>query len=161
MKACIVPGSFDPFTLGHLDVVARAAKLFDKVYVAIMVNPEKKGCFDFRQRKLIAEASCVGISNVSVITADGLLADLATALGACAIVKGIRNGADLDYENSMAEANRFLAPEVETVFVPAKAEYSFISSTLVREMMKHERSLVGVMHTGAIKLILSDFKQVD
>ncbi len=158
MRACIIPGSFDPFTIGHLDIVARASKLFDKVYVAIMVNPEKQGTFDFRQRKLIAEATCTGISNVSVITADGLLADLCVALGACAIVKGIRNSTDLDYETSMAEANHFLAPAVETVFIPASAECSFISSTLVRELIKYERPLGGVMHPDAIKLIFDQSK---
>ncbi len=159
MRACIIPGSFDPFTLGHLDIVTRASKLFDKVYVVIMVNSEKAGSFDFGQRKLIAETSCAGLPNVSVITAGGLLANLCTALGVCAIVKGIRNGTDLDYETSMAGANRFLAPDVETLFLPAKAEYSFVSSTLVRELIKHDRPLYGVMHPDAVKLINSDFKK--
>ncbi len=158
MRACIIPGSFDPFTLGHLDIVARASRLFDKVYVAIMVNPEKQGRFDFRQRKLIVEATCAGIPNISVITADGLLADLCTALGVCAIVKGVRNATDLDYETSMASANRFLAPGVETVFLPAKAELAFVSSTFVRELIKHDRPLGGVMHPDAVKLISSGFK---
>ncbi len=153
MRACIVPGSFDPFTLGHLDVVKRAAKLFDKVYVAIMINSSKTGAFDFAKRKKIAELSCEGLDNVEIITADGLLCELCRALGACAIVKGVRNAQDFTYEFNMAGMNKFLAPEVETVFLPCSPEVSFVSSTFVRDLIKYEKSLVGVMHPAAIEYI--------
>ncbi len=157
MKSCIIPGSFDPFTLGHLDLVIRTSKLFDKVYVAVMVNSEKKGYFDFRQRKLIAEASCAQLSNVSVITADGMLAELCKALGVCAIVKGVRNVTDFDYETTLAGVNRNLAPQIETVFIPTSPEYSHVCSAFVREMLKYEHSLNGIVHHDAIKLINSGF----
>ncbi len=153
MKICVVPGSFDPFTLGHLDVVKRAAKLFDKVYVAIMVNPSKQGNFDFSKRKRIAEITCEGIENVEVITADGLLVDLCRALGASAVVKGVRNAQDYAYEQNMADMNKHLNPDVETLFLPASPEYSYVSSTFVRELLKHDRSLKGVMHENAIEYI--------
>ena len=153
MKTCVVPGSFDPFTLGHLDVVKRASKLFDKVYVAIMVNSAKNGTFDFATRKKIAVVSCEELKNVEVITADGLLCDLVKALGACAIVKGIRNSADAEYELNLAGMNRFIDSSVETVFLPSKQEYAFVSSSFVREMMKFERPIIGLVHPDAIKII--------
>ena len=153
MKICVVPGSFDPFTLGHLDVVARAAKLFDKVYVAIMVNSSKSGTFDFVTRKKIAATSCAEFNNVEVITADGLLCELVKKLGACAIVKGIRNSIDAEYEMNLAGMNRFIDPSVETVFLPAKQEFAFVSSSFVREMMKYERPIIGLVHPDVIKII--------
>lgn len=153
MKSCIIPGSFDPMTLGHLDIVARAAKIFDRVYVAIMVNSEKSGGFGFARRKQIAEASCAGLPGVEVITAEGLLVDLCSALGAAAIVKGLRNGADFDYEMSLSGVNKFLARGVETLWLPSAPEYSFISSAFVRELIKYGRPLDGVLHPAAAGLI--------
>ena len=131
MKTCVIPGSFDPFTLGHFDIVQRAAKIFDKVYVLIMVNSEKKGTFDFKARKQIAAESCKELENVEVITADGLLADVCSALKVTAIVKGLRNSADAAYEIPMASMNRFIGGNIETVFLPSLPENSFISSTFV------------------------------
>lgn len=157
MKICVFPGSFDPFTLGHLDIVKRAAVIFDRVYVAIMVNSEKRGAFDFAQRKRIAEVSCADIPNVQVITADGMLCDLCRTLSACAVVKGIRNGADYDYETTLAGVNRHLAPQVETVWIPSSSEYTFICSAFVRELLKYERPLEGVLHPAAIDMIRLDF----
>ena len=160
MRSCILPGSFDPFTLGHFDIVARAAKLFDQVYVAIMINSEKKGTFDLAQRKLIAEVSCADLGNVKVITADGMLCDLCAALGVSAIVKGVRNVTDYDYETTLAGINRFLAPNIETVFIPSTAEYSYISSTMVRELIKYERPLDSILHPDAVKMIKAGFDKI-
>ena len=157
MRACIIPGSFDPFTLGHLDVVKRASGLFDKVYVAIMVNSSKQGRFDFSQRKRIAELSCAGLQNVEIITADGLLCDLCRALGVYAIVKGVRNAQDFTYEQNMAGMNKFLNSDVETLFLPSSPELSFLSSTFARELIKYERPLGGVLHPDAIEYIAELF----
>ncbi len=153
MKICVFPGSFDPFTLGHLDIVERAALLFDKVYVAIMVNGQKQGSFDFAMRKKIAEASCEALPNVEVITAEGMLCDLCRALGACAVIKGIRNGEDYNYEASLAQINRFLAPAVENVWIPSSPEKAFICSAFVRELLKYDRPLDGVIHPSATAII--------
>ena len=153
MRVCIVPGSFDPFTLGHLDVVKRAAKLFDKVYVAIMVNSQKKGCFDFAQRKRIAELSCAGLESVDVITADGLLCDLARGLGACAVVKGVRDAQDSTYEINMARMNSFIHKNFETVLLPASPELSFLSSTFVRDLIRYEKPLDGALHPDAVAYV--------
>ena len=153
MKICIIPGSFDPFTLGHRDVVLRAAKLFDKVYVIIMVNAEKKRTFDLETSRKIAELSCEGIENVEVIASEGLLADLCRELKADAIVKGIRNEGDYEYENTLAGINKFLVPEVETVFLPTSPRYAFICSAFVREMIKFDQKLDGVLAPRAVEFI--------
>lgn len=155
MRICVVPGSFDPFTIGHLDIVKRAAALFDKVYVAIMINPDKTGKFSLAVRKQIAEVSCGDLSSVTVITADGLLADLCTALGAHAIVKGVRNANDYTYEAVFADANRHLSG-VETVWLPARPELNFVSSSFVRELMKYERPIDAVIHPDALHIIEAD-----
>ena len=152
MKICVVPGSFDPFTLGHLDIVERASKLFDKVYVAIMVNSEKSGTFDLATRKKIAEVSCGDLPNVSVITAEGLLADLCTALGADAIVKGVRNASDYNYESVFADANRRLSG-IETLWLPARPELNFISSTFVRELLRYDHKIDAAVHPDATHII--------
>ncbi|HOA84971.1 MAG: pantetheine-phosphate adenylyltransferase [Clostridiales bacterium] len=153
MRICVFPGSFDPFTLGHLDVARRAAGLFDKVYVAIMQNSEKVGMFDFSRRKMIAEVSCAGLENVEVIAAQGLLVDLVAELGAAAVVKGVRNEADFGYEMMLAGINRHLGMKAETVFIPTSAEYSFVCSAFARELIRYGRGLEGVLHPDAIELI--------
>lgn len=153
MRNCVVPGSFDPFTLGHLDIVRRASVLFDRVYVAVMINSSKQGFFDFVARKKIAEVSCSGIPNVEVITAEGVLCDLCRSLGACAIVKGIRNAADYVYECELADINRHLDTDIETVWLASRTELAYISSTCVREFIKYNKPLYGVVHPDAAKLI--------
>ena len=132
MKTAIIPGSFDPMTLGHKDVVERALKLFDRVIVAIMVNPDKKGRFTFAQRKKIAELTLSDLPEVTVLTADGYLADLAAALKAVAIVKGVRNTEDFEYEQDMAVFNHGRNPVTETIYLPAYGDMVDVSSTFAR-----------------------------
>lgn len=153
MKTCVIPGSFDPFTLGHRDMVVRAARLFDRVYVAIMINTEKKGMLDFATRKAVAEVSCADIPGVTVITAEGVLCDLCTALGADAIVKGARDTSDFAYEKQLADINRRICPGLETVLLTARPENECLSSTFARDMIKYGRPLDGILHPDAIKLL--------
>ena len=153
MKTCVIPGSFDPFTLGHRDMVVRAARLFDRVYVAIMINTEKKGLLDFATRKAVAEVSCADIPGVTVITAEGVLCDLCTALGADAIVKGARDTSDFAYEKQLADINRRICPGLETVILTARPENECLSSTFARDMIKYGRPLDGIIHPDAIKLL--------
>ncbi|HHX07120.1 MAG TPA: pantetheine-phosphate adenylyltransferase, partial [Erysipelothrix sp.] len=133
MKA-IYPGSFDPITNGHLDVICRATKVFDEVIIAIMNNPQKQSTFSIEQRVEMIEQAIVDEKNVSVITDDGLTVELARKVGASAIVRGIRAVTDYLYELQSATANMMLAPEVETIFFVSKPEYSFISSSTVKEI---------------------------
>ena len=153
MKTCVIPGSFDPFTLGHRDMVVRAARLFDRVYVAIMINTEKKGMLDFATRKAVAEVSCADIPGVTVITAEGVLCDLCTALGADAIVKGARDTSDFAYEKQLADISRRICPGLETVLLTARPENECLSSTFARDMIKYGRPLDGIIHPDAIKLL--------
>ncbi len=134
MRLAIVPGSFDPMTVGHFDLIRRASLLFDRITVAVMANPQKKesGCFDFAERKKIAELSVASLPNVDVITAGGYLADLAASLGACAIVKGVRNADDYAYETKMAEFNHERNSLCETVYLPSYGGMADVSSTAAR-----------------------------
>jgi pantetheine-phosphate adenylyltransferase len=155
MKTAIIPGSFDPMTLGHKDVVLRALKLFDRVIVAIMINPDKKGRFSFAERKKIAELTLSDVPGATVITADGYLADLAAALKAVAIVKGVRNTEDFIYEQDMAEFNHNRNGVTETVYLPAYGENIAISSTSVKNAIDNKESLVGLLADEAIEYIES------
>lgn len=136
VRSAIVPGSFDPITLGHIDIVRRAAALYDKVYLALLINPDKSYLFDLDTRVRMAEASCAGIPSVSVISDSGLLVDLAKKLGCEAIIKGVRDENDFKYEMSMALCNRDLAPDIETLLLPSDKGLWGISSTRVRELIE-------------------------
>ncbi len=153
MSTAIVPGSFDPMTLGHKNLIERATRLFDRVVVAIMINPEKKGRFSFAERKKIAELTLSDISGVTVITADGYLADLACALRASAIVKGVRNGDDFAYEQEMAVFNHNKNPLCETVYLPAYDEMAEISSTLARSLIDADIPTDAILDRRAAKYI--------
>ncbi len=141
----IVPGSFDPITYGHLDLVERASKQYDKVYLAVMVNPQKKYMFTMDQRCQIADAAIRPFSNVEVISSEGMLWRLAKDLDACAIVKGYRNETDLAYEQSMAKFNREHNPDAETVLLESKSDLLNVSSTVVRERILKKESLAELM----------------
>ncbi len=155
MKTAIIPGSFDPMTLGHKDIVLRALKMFDRVIVAIMINPDKKGRFTFAERKKIAELTLADVPQANVITADGYLADLAAALKAVAVVKGVRNADDFVYEQEMAEFNHNRNNATETVYLPAYGDNISISSTFVRTAIDNKEPLVGLMAPKAIEYIES------
>ena len=155
MRIAIIPGSFDPMTLGHKDIVERALKLFDRVIVAIMINPEKKGKFSFAERKKIAEFTLAEFPQVTVLTADGYLADLAAALKAVAIVKGVRNAEDFEYEQNMAIFNHDRNPITETIYLPSYEKISDISSTYARSLIDSGAPLDSVIAPKAIEYIES------
>jgi pantetheine-phosphate adenylyltransferase len=130
----IYPGSFDPFTNGHLDLIERSTHLFDKLIVAILRNEEKKPLFTLDERQQMLREVLRGFPNVEVDSFDGLLVDFAARKHAAVILRGIRAISDYEYELQMALMNRRLRPEIETVFLMAGEAYSFISSRLVKEV---------------------------
>ncbi len=133
MRRAVCPGSFDPVTNGHLDIVSRASDLFDEVTVAVLVNRGKEGLFSVDERLDMLKVVAQDYSNVEVDAFHGLLVDFCTSHGISTIVKGLRAVSDFDYELQMAQMNRSLAG-VETVFVPTSPEYSFLASSLVKEV---------------------------
>ena len=149
-KIAIVPGSFDPITIGHVDIIKRASEMYDKVYVAVMINSAKKYMFTIEQRKKIAQSAVSDIPNVTVISSEGMLWELAKSLGACAIVKGYRNEKDLSYEQEMAVFNREHYPDAETVLLRSDDSLVDVSSTLVREKILMRADLSAFLPQGAI-----------
>lgn len=133
----VFPGSFDPITRGHLAVMNAALPLFDKIYVAIGVNAEKQGCFSLEQRKAWIRACVDDNEKVEVIDYNGLTVDLCKKLNATYLIRGLRNPTDFQYEKDIAEANKLLWPELETIFIPTRPEFSSISSSVVRDVYRH------------------------
>ena len=132
-KICIYAGSFDPVTVGHEDIIRRAAKLCDKLYVTVMYNPSKTGCFSVAQRLEMLSRVCRDIPNVEVDAWNGLMVDYVQKMNASFVVRGIRGAADLESESSLAQINGRLLPGLETILLLAKPELSCISSSAVRE----------------------------
>ena len=133
MRIAICPGSFDPVTLGHMDIITRACKIFDKVIVAVPVNPDKRASFTVEERMEMLRIATEGM-NVEVDCVRGLLADYAKEKQAVAIVKGLRAMTDFEYEFQMALTNKKLNPEVETMFLPTSMENMFLSSSMVKQI---------------------------
>ena len=133
-SVAVCPGSFDPITIGHLNIISRAAKLFDKVIVVVMVNSRKKGMFTPDERMDFIRRSITGLDNVEVDYYDGLLADYAQRKGAAAIVKGLRVLSDYEDEFKQALTNKRLAKDIETIFLVTDTEYMFLSSSVVKEV---------------------------
>lgn len=136
VKKAIYPGSFDPLTLGHLDIIQRASSLVDHLVVAVMHNPEKSGFLPPATRAALILESCqdLGITNLSVLVDSGLLVDLAKNNDTSLIIKGLRNASDLEMETAMAQANSALLPGLETLFLTASGQAHGISSSLVRQI---------------------------
>jgi len=157
-RIALFPGSFDPFTEGHLDVVRRSAAIFDEVTVAVMVSELKQALFDFEERLEFIRVACAGIPNVSVVSSRGYTVDLARELGACAMVRGVRNASDLGYEFQVADFNRDRAPEVLTMLIPCPPTLKDVSSTEVRRRLECGLSLEGTMPADEAALVLRRYE---
>lgn len=131
------PGSFDPFTAGHLNILARALTMFDNVVVAIGINQDKVDFFTNSQKKDIIRQATAGMDRVSVIEYDGLTVDVCRELGIHHVVRGVRNMLDFENERAIADANRRLAPDIETIIIPTAQEFAHISSSAVRDIIRH------------------------
>ena len=136
-KTALFPGSFDPFTAGHLNILKRALTMFDNVVVAIGLNQDKRGFYSNEQKKDIIRQAVRGLDSVRVIEYDGLTIEVCRDLGIRHIVRGVRNMLDFENERAIADANRRLAPEIETVIIPTAQEFAHISSSAVRDILSH------------------------
>lgn len=157
MHRAVCPGSFDPVTNGHLDIVERAARLFDEVVIAIGVNPRKSGLFSVDERVEMLNASTSSLPNVSVATFTGLLVDFCREREAKAIVKGVRV-VDFEYEVQMAQMNHRLTG-VETVLLPTSAEYAFLSSSLVKEVASYGGDVSGLMPDDVLRRLTERLRE--
>lgn len=155
---CLYPGSFDPVTLGHLDIIRRAAAIFDTVVVGVLHNPEKKGCFSVEQRVDMLQRACRDIPNVQVISYGGLRAQLTRETGISVVVRGVRGVADLESETAMARINHQLNPALETLFLPASPEMGEISASMVRQLAAFGADLSAYVPQEALPVILAAFQ---
>ena len=135
-RKAVFPGSFDPITTGHIDLVKRALPLFDEIIIAIGINSQKKALFDLDKRKKWIETAFAGESRVKVDTFEGLTVHFCKKVDAHFIIRGIRNASDFDYEKTISQLNHIVGDKVETVFLISGPEFSHISSTIVREIIK-------------------------
>jgi len=156
-RRAVCPGSYDPVTNGHVDVVTRAAALFDEVVVAVLYNPAKQGRFRVEERVSLIEESMAGLPNLRVEAfADRLLVDVCRDLGATAIVKGLRGGTDFAYELPMALMNKHLTG-IETVFLPGDPRFEHVSSSLVKEVVKYGGDVAGLVPDGVLAALGRQF----
>ncbi|MBF2357692.1 pantetheine-phosphate adenylyltransferase [Listeria welshimeri] len=137
-KIAVIPGTFDPITNGHLDIIERAAKIFDVLYVAVLNNSSKKPLFTVEERMEMIKQVTAHLPNVAVESASGLTVDYAAKRGATAIVRGLRAVSDFEYEMQIASMNRTLNAEIETFFVMTNTKYSFLSSSMVKEVAQYQ-----------------------
>lgn len=146
----LFPGSFDPFTAGHLNILERALGIFDEVVVAVGVNQDKRGFYDMETRLSIINAATSHLKGVSAVKYDGLTVDICRQLGIKYIVRGVRNMLDFENERAIADANRRLAAEIDTVIIPTAQEFAHISSSAVRDILKHNGDTSMFMPDGII-----------
>ena len=155
MKTAIYPGSFDPVTYGHLEIISRASKLFDKVIVLISVNSAKKPSFSLYERMMMIERNTGQFDNVVIDILDGLLADYVKDVGAIAIVKGLRAVSDFEYEFQMALANKKLYSGAETVFLTTSAENMYLSSSVVKQIAEYGGNISSFVPENVLEFIQS------
>ena len=158
MKLAVCPGSFDPVTNGHLDIIRRAAALSDRVIVVVMTNASKHTLFSMEERVAMLRAATAELPNVEVDAYDGLLADYARQVGADAIVKGLRAVTDFEYEFQMALTNRQLHADAETVFLTTSANLMYLSSSVVKQVVQYGGDISGFVPASVLDAVLQKTK---
>ena len=157
-KRAIYPGTFDPITNGHLDIVTRAACMFDHVILAIASSPSKKPLFDLSERVALAQQATAHLDNVEVMGFSDLMANFARTQQANILIRGLRAVADFEYEMQLAHMNRHLMPELESVFLMPSKEWSFISSSLVKEVARHNGDVTHFLPVNVHQALMEKLK---
>lgn len=160
MRIAVYPGSFDPITNGHLDIIKRASRLYDKVIVGVLDNSNKNPIFTAKERKEMIDLAIKDMDNVSCDAFSGLLVDFAKQNNATVIIKGLRTVADFEYEFQIALLNKALNPEYETVFMMTNSKFSYISSSVVKEVAKYQGRLEDFVPLCNIEKIKTKFKNI-
>ncbi len=145
IRKAIFAGSFDPITNGHLDIICRSSKIFDELQIGVLNNPNKKGLFTFEERVNLIKECTKHLDNIKIVSFDGLLVDYCAKNGIDTLVRGIRSGADVEYELQMAHMNKELNPNIETVILPTSTKYSFISSSLIKEVLTFDADIKNLV----------------
>ena len=158
MKRAIYPGSFDPITYGHLDIIERSSKMFDEVIVAVLNNSQKNSLFSTSVRVSMISGLVASYDNVSVESFDGLLVDFAEKKDANIIVRGLRAVTDFEYELQIAQTNRTISPQLDTVFLVTSLNYSYLSSTMVKEIASYGGDISRFVPSEIEKQIIAKFK---
>lgn len=156
-KVAVVPGSFDPITMGHLDIIKRASKIFDEVKVVVMNNSSKNPLFNVEERMALIAEVTASIPNVKVESFGGLLIDYAVEVNANAIIRGLRAVSDFEYEMQITSMNRFLNENIETLFMVSNNQYSFLSSSIVKEVAKYSGNISGLVPEAVEKALKQKF----
>ncbi|EKF1561859.1 pantetheine-phosphate adenylyltransferase [Listeria monocytogenes] len=157
-KIAVIPGTFDPITNGHLDIIERAAKIFDVLYVSVLNNSSKKPLFTIEERMEMIRQVTAHLPNVQVESASGLTVDYAATRGASAIVRGLRAVSDFEYEMQIASMNRTLNADIETFFVMTNTKYSFLSSSMVKEVAQYQGDISELVPEIVNKAVQAKFK---
>ncbi len=157
MTKAIFPGSFDPLTMGHMNVIERACKIFDEVIVIILENSEKRALFDLEERLHMIKSACVHLSKVSVMSADTLTVEAAKTLGANVIIRGVRSIKDFEYEKDIASVNHHLDQSIETILLYTDERYGFVSSSVIKELLKYGKDINGLVPEAVHSYIQNKF----
>lgn len=145
IRKAIFAGSFDPITNGHLDIINRASKLFDELQIGVLINPNKKGLFSLEKRVDLIKSCTSHLNNIKVVSFEGLLVNYCKNNGIDTLVRGVRNGADIEYELQMAHMNKELNSNIETIILPTSTKYSFVSSSLVKELVSFNADIKNLV----------------
>lgn len=158
-RIAVCPGSFDPITYGHLDIITRAAKVFDELYVVVLNNSSKKPLFSVEERIELIETVTKNIPNVKVDSFQGLLVDYAESVNADAIIRGLRAVSDFEYEMQITSMNRVLSDKIETFFIMTNNQYSFLSSSIVKEVAKYEGKISELVPPEVEEALIKKFNE--
>lgn len=159
-KIALYPGSFDPITNGHLDVLERASAMFDEVVIAVLKHPEKKSFLTVEQRVELIKEAIKDMENVSVDSFDGLTVEYARRIGAKFLIRGLRTITDFEYEVQLCQTNQVIAPDIDTVFLSTKPQHNFISSSIVRELSKHKTDISKFVPKNVVEYLQDDIRKV-